>query len=424
MKKTGVAILGYGTVGGGTYQLILSRSEQIKAEYGIDLSLQAVLVRNKDKAITKGADAKYLTTNIKDITLNPSINIVAECIGGIEPARTYIIECLRAGKNVVTANKELLAKHWDQLEAEAKKTNTGIYFEATCAGGVPIIRTMTTAMQANNILQIKGIINGTTNYILSRMTDEGASYYDVLKDAQKLGFAEANPSADVDGFDAMYKLSILSTLAFNKKIPTEFIFREGISKITKEDIQCGKEMGLVIKLLAIAKMVDGKLEARVHPAFIPKEHPLANVSGAFNAIFLVGDAVGDIMLYGRGAGALPTGSAVLSDIAFCAGKTDPPRYQEVEKVIDKNEFNDNFETEYYIRLNVHDKAGVLADITQIFKENDVSITSLTQKEGVDVVPIIFLTHKTFESNLKNSIAKIEKLDSVMSVENIIRVERN
>ena len=309
MKSVGIAILGFGTVGGGTYNILAERKERIKEEYGVDITVKAIYVRNPKKAIANGAPQELVTSNFDDIITNSSIDIVAECIGGIEPAKTFLIESLKAGKNIVTANKELFAKHWGELEKYAQETKAGMYFEATCGGGIPVIRTLTQAMQANTLLQIKGIINGTTNYILTRMSNEGASYADVLADAQALGFAEADPTADVEGYDASYKLSILSSLAFNRFLPVELIYREGISNVQAEDIAIGKQLGYTIKLLAIAKLIDGKIEARVHPVFLKNSHPLASVSGSFNGVFLVGDNVGDIMLYGRGAGSLPTGSA-------------------------------------------------------------------------------------------------------------------
>ncbi|MCI8728498.1 MAG: homoserine dehydrogenase [Clostridia bacterium] len=424
MKKVGVAILGFGTVGQGAYKILLERKETIAKEYGVDISVKAVLVRNKEKAIAAGADESALVTDIKDILDNENISIVAECIGGVDPAKGYILSSLKSGKSIVTANKELFAKNWIELEKVASENNVGLYYEATTGGGIPIIRTMTEAMQANDIKEIKGIINGTTNYILTRMTNEGADYADVLKDAQALGFAEANPIADVEGYDASYKISILATLAFNRVVPVELIYREGISKIAKEDIEYGKRFGLTVKLLAIAKMKDdGKYEVRVHPAFIPSSHPLASVSGSFNAVFIVGDNVGDIMLYGRGAGSFPTGSAVVSDIVFAARQIKHARYDGIEKAVTKEELISDFESSYYLRLNVHDVAGVLAEITKLFAKYGVSIASMVQQEGKDTVSIIFVTHATRENNMKKACEGIEKLTDVVKIANLIRIEK-
>ncbi len=423
MKSVGIAILGFGTVGGGTYNILAERKERIKEEYGVDITVKAIYVRNPKKAIANGAPQELVTSNFDDIITNSAIDIVAECIGGIEPAKTFLIESLKAGKNIVTANKELFAKHWGELEKYAQETKAGMYFEATCGGGIPVIRTLTQAMQANTLLQIKGIINGTTNYILSRMSDEGASYADVLADAQALGFAEADPTADVEGFDASYKLSILSSLAFNRFLPVELIYREGISNVQAEDIAIGKQLGYTIKLLAIAKLIDGKIEARVHPVFLKNSHPLASVSGSFNGIFLVGDNVGDIMLYGRGAGALPTGSAVVSDIVFCARQIEHARYAEISDVIKKQDIITDFTSDYYMRMTVLDIPGVLSQITSIFADNNISITSMRQDAGEGVVSIVLVTHKSSENNIRKAIKEIESLSEVQKVNAVIRVEK-
>ncbi len=423
MKSVGIAILGFGTVGSGTYNILAERKERIKEEYGVDITVKAIYVRNPKKAVANGAPQELVTSNFDDIITNASIDIVAECIGGIEPAKTYLIESLKAGKNIVTANKELFAKHWGELEKYAQETKAGMYFEATCGGGIPVIRTLTQAMQANTLLQIKGIINGTTNYILSRMSDEGASYETVLADAQALGFAEADPTADVEGYDASYKLSILSSLAFNRFLPPELIYREGISKIQAEDIAIGKQLGYTIKLLAIAKFIDGKIEARVHPVFLKNSHPLASVSGSFNGIFLVGDNVGDIMLYGRGAGSLPTGSAVVSDIVFCARQIEHARYSEINDVISKKDIISDFTSDYYMRMTVLDISGVLSQITSIFADNNISITSMRQDAGEGVVSIVLVTHKSSENNIRKAINEINSLSEVQQVNAVIRVEK-
>lgn len=334
-----------------------------------------------------------------------------------------MVKALEAGKSIVTSNKEMFAKFWPELEKAAQKTGAGLYYEATTGGGMPIIRTMTQAMQANGIQEIKTIINGTTNYILTRMSEEGADYQAVLKDAQALGYAEANPVADVEGYDSSYKLSILSSLAFNKRVPVELIYREGITKIGAEDIRIAKEMGFVIKLLAIAKQKGKKIEARVHPVFLPKSHPLASVNGSFNAVFVVGDAVGDIMIYGRGAGALPTGSAIVSDVVFCARQVEHARYSEMFDVMGKDEIITDFESEYYLRLNARDVSGVVADIAAVFKKHKVSIAQMRQDENKEIIPIVFITHKTSENAMKQAIEEIKGLKNVLSVENVIRVEK-
>lgn len=423
MKKIGVALLGLGTVGGGTYRILTKNRDNIMKNDGVDIEIRHIIERDVSKAEALGADVNIVSCDIDKVVNDDKVSIVAEFFGGIEPAKSFLIKCLLAGKSIVTANKELFSKHWPELEAAAKKGKAGLYFEASCVGGVPIIRTLTEGMQGNNIQSLMGIVNGTTNFILSKMADEGQEYSDVLKEAQKLGYAEANPTADVDGFDSMYKLSILSSLAFRTKVPIDKIYREGITKVSKEDIAYGKRFGYTLKLLAIAKKVDGKIEARVHPAFIPDSHPLASVKGSFNAVHIVGDNVGDIMLYGRGAGDLPTGSAIVSDIVYAANKNKPTytNFKNVNNVSDAG-FSKDFRCNYYLRMSVKDEEGVLGKIAGIFGKNHVSIDTMIQESNGDTAKIIFLIHKTGENNINKSVLALEKLDCVKSVDAIIRVE--
>lgn len=428
MKKVGIALLGLGTVGGGTYRILQKNHEMIKKSEGVDLEIRCVLERNLDRCRELGVDESIVSCDIDRVVNDPEIKIVAEFFGGIEPARSFLIKCLLAGKSIVTANKEMFAKHWHELEAAAKKGKAGLYFEASCVGGVPIIRTLQESMQGNNIQSLKGIINGTTNFILSKMSDTGADYAETLKEAQALGYAEANPSADVDGYDATYKLSILSSLAFRRKVPLEIIYREGISNISATDISYGRELGLTLKLLGISKLhEDGRVEARVHPVFIPDSEPLATVKGSFNAVHVVGDAVGDIMLYGRGAGDLPTGSAIVSDIVYAANQKTHKLtcFKNDGLHIAYREFVRDFESEYYVRMTVKEEIGVLANVSGIFGRGGVSIKSIIQKgEQKDgLVTIIYETHKTVESNMEKAIRKIKKLPTVVEVNSLIRIER-
>lgn len=424
MKKAGVAILGMGVVGGGTYKILVDRKQAIMDEYGVEVEVKAVLDKIPARVTAAGADLSLLAGSIDEIVARDDIDIVVECMGGVEPAKTFLMKALSAGKSIVTSNKEMFAKSWPELEAAAAPAGAGLYYEATTGGGMPIIRVMTAAMQANRILEIKAIINGTTNYILTRMAQEGLDYAEILKDAQALGYAEANPVADVEGFDSSYKLSILASLAFNKRVPVDLIYREGITHITSVDIEQADKLGYVIKLLAIAKDGNnGKIEARVHPVFLPKDHPLANVNGSFNAVFLVGDAVGDIMLYGRGAGDLPTGSAIVSDIVYCARQIEHARYSEMNVSMSQKDINSDFNSRYYLRLNVHDVAGVVADIANVFKKYKVSIAQMRQDEGKEVISIVFVTHLTDEKAMNSSVEEISRLSNVISVENVIRVER-
>ena len=354
MKQVKVALLGLGVVGSGTYRILQNKREYIANNDKVEIEVVKVLEKNQERLKELKIPKSMVAKSIDEIVEDKNIQIVAEFFGGIDPAKTFLIKCLKSGKSIVTANKEMLAKSWSELEKAAREGNAGIYFEASCVGGVPVIRALTESMQGNNIVSLKGIVNGTTNYILSRMIKEKVDYATCLKDAQKLGYAEANPSADVDGFDAMYKNSILSSLAYKKRVPIDMIYREGISNISLEDMEAGTDMGYTLKLLAISKCIDGKIEARVHPAFIPSEHPLAQVQGSFNALFMHGDNVDDVMLYGRGAGSFPTGSAIVSDIVYAATVTEHRRYAWEEVLdINKNDFEHNFISKYYVRILVY-----------------------------------------------------------------------
>jgi len=425
MKKLGVAILGLGTVGGGTYEILTKNHDKILAVDGVDVEVKAVLELNKERALSLGVPENIIYNDMQIVCDNKDIDVVVEVIGGTGVAKKFIEMALYAGKAVVTANKELIAKHWSELEKIAKENNGGLYFEASCVGGVPIIRVLNEAMQANNLLLLKGIINGTTNFILSKMSNEGLGYEEVLKEAQANGFAEANPTADVEGFDAAYKLSILSSLAFNKKVPLDKIYREGISNVDITDIKYGKELGYTLKLLAIAKDTPKGIEARVHPSFVKNDNPLASVNGPFNAVLLNGDMVDDIMLYGRGAGSLPTGSAIVSDIIF-AGKSLSHKYssfENTEEAGQKTLINQDFETRYYIRMTTENVAGVLKDITSAFVNHSISITSLLQKEATEeFASIIFITNISKESEINAAMEEINKLKSVKKIDAILRVE--
>ncbi len=425
MKKVGVAILGLGVVGGGTYKILTDNKEYFKKTQGLDVTVETVLEKNVDRAVSLGLDKSQVASSIEEVVSNPNVDIVVEVIGGIEPAKTFVLKALMSGKTVVTSNKELFAKYWPELEEEAKKMNAGLFFEASCVGGVPIIRTLQEGMQANKIQSIKGIINGTTNYILTKMANEGSSYEEALKEAQRLGYAEFNPTADVEGFDATYKLSILSSLAFNTKIGIDNIHREGITSVTKEDIQYGKELGYTLKLLGIGKNTHAGVEVRVHPTFVSNSNPLASVNDSFNAVHLVGDSVGEIMLYGRGAGALPTGSAIVSDIIFAARHTDYyyASFENNAKGNKETKFVQDFTSQYFIRLSVQDSAGVLSKIAGVFAKNNVSIKEVKQvaeKEGK--VPVVIITHVCPESAVNKALEKIEALDAVFSCDSVIRLE--
>ena len=424
MKKVGVAILGLGTVGGGVFKILTEKKEYFKKTQNLDITVECVMEKNIERAVSIGVDRAIVSTNIEEVVGNPNVDIVVEVIGGIEPSKTFILKALMSGKTVVTSNKELFAKHWTELEVEAKKMNAGLMFEATCVGGVPIIRVLQDSMQANEITSLKGIINGTTNYILTKMATEGSTYEDALKGAQKLGYAEFNPTADVEGFDAAYKLSILSSLAFNTKISYQDVHREGITKLNKTDIAIGKDLGYTLKLLAIGKNSADGVEVRVHPTFVKNDSLIANVNDSFNAVQLVGDAVGDIMLYGRGAGALPTGSAIVSDIIFAAKHIECfyTCFENNEKGNRETKFVTDFISKYYIRITVKDGAEDTAKIAQLFAKNNVDVSEVKNLTIDNEKNIVVITDIAKESTINKVIEKIGMLTGVNEVSDFIRIE--
>ena len=424
MKTVKIGFLGMGNVGSGAYAILKNNAPLIEEREGLRIIVKRALVRSLDKARPNGVETDILTTNPQDVLNDPEIEIIAEFLGGKEPAREYMLQALKNGKTVVTANKVALSQCWPELEECAREHNAGLYFEASAAGGIPIIRTLISSMQANDIDRIMGIINGTTNYILSAMSKDGRDYAPVLADAQRLGLAEPDPTLDVEGMDAAFKLSILSSLAFHTRVSVDKVYVEGITNIAGADIRLGQEFGLVLKLLAIGKKQDGHIEVRVHPTFIPEEHPLASIDGATNAVFIRGNAVGELMLSGQGAGGLPTGSAVVSDIIYAAHQ-DAHQYTTFPNIEQSQaSFSYNWETGFYVRLTCPDRPGVLAAIAGVFARYGVSIASMVQKPASndDGVPLIFLTHSSKERSLKQAAEELAKLDQV-KVNSIIRVER-
>ncbi len=425
MKKVGIAILGLGVVGSGTYKILTEHRDFYKQVHGIDFKVENVLERNRARALSLGVAAENIASNMAEICSNSEVDIVVEVMGGVEPAKSFVLAALNAGKSVVTSNKELFCKYSHELEKAAKKNNCGLFFEASCVGGVPVIRTLLDNLQGNKITSMIGIINGTTNYILTKMSDCGASYEKILEEAQALGYAEADPTADVEGFDAAYKLSILSSLAFHTKIPFSKVYREGITAIDPCDIEYGKKLGYVMKLLAVGKNSDSGIEVRVHPAFVNSSHPLAAVNDSFNAVYVTGDSVGDIMLYGRGAGALPTGSAIVGDIIYCATH-DNFNYSTFNNTADADpatKFLTNYESAYYLRLDVDDKAGVLSKVTSVLSKHGISVARVIQEkqnEGSGV-SLILITHCTHEKNTDKAVQEINKNGGFAKVVSVIRV---
>ncbi len=422
MKRVGIAILGLGVVGGGAYRILTEHAEFFKKTQEVELFVQSALECNRERASALGFPQEKLASNIAEIVSDPDVQIVVEAIGGIEAAKEYVLAALHAGKTVVTSNKELYAKFSHELERAAKQHNAGLYFEASCVGGVPIIRTLLDGVQSNKVSSLMGIINGTTNYILTKMS-EGMEYGQALCEAQAHGYAESDPTADVDGFDAAYKLSILASLAFHTKIPFAKVFREGIAKISLEDVADGEALGYRLKLLAIAKDTPAGVEVRVHPTFVKKEHPLASVEKNFNAVFLTGDAVGEIMLYGKGAGSLPTGSAIVSDVIFAATHVDNhySTFKNTASAAQDVKFITDFSSAYYLRLTVDDVPGMLAKIAAVFGKQGISIVELIQRSAcAGKATLVAVTHETHENAIKNSVAKFETMETV-KVESVLRV---
>lgn len=426
MKKVGVAILGLGVVGGGTYKILTEHREFYKKTHGLDISVESVLEINKERALSLGIEENRICSNMAEICSNPEIDIIVEVIGGVEPAKSFVLAALNAGKSVVTSNKELYCKYSHELEKAARKNNCGLFYEASCVGGVPVIRALIDNLQGNKILSMTGIINGTTNYILTKMSDGVTTYSEVLKEAQKLGYAEADPTSDVEGYDAAYKLSILSSLSFHTKVPFSKIYREGITGVNPLDIVYGKRLGYVLKLLAIGKNTDNGIEVRVHPAFIKNTHPLAGVNDSYNAIYITGDCVEDVMLYGRGAGALPTGSAIVGDIIYCAthDNFNYSTFENTETADAATKFNNNFESAYYLRLNACDRAGVLSKVSSLLSKNGISVSEVIQendKKSNGTVPLILITHLTREKNVKKAVEDIKTIEKYASVASVYRV---
>ncbi|APU60577.1 homoserine dehydrogenase [Clostridium botulinum] len=422
MEKVKIALLGLGNVGKGVWNILRTNKEAIIKRAGYDIEISKILVKDINKQRGIEVPKKLLTTDVEEIFNDDSIKIVVEVIGGLQPAKEYILRSIKNKKHVITANKMLIATNGKEIFEEAKKQGVIVNFEASVAGGIPVINSINESLTANKIEEIVGIINGTTNYILTKMTLEGMSFEEALKEAQKKGYAEADPTSDVEGYDAVYKLAILTTLAFETNVDVNDIYVEGITKIKAKDIEYSKELGYVIKLLAIVKEVNEKLELRVHPTMIPSIHPLANVNDSFNSIFIKGNAVGDLMLYGRGAGELPTGSAVVGDIISVVRNEGVPQ-------IDKNYNNkevapvESIKSQYYLRISVKERPGVLAKITAILGENNVSILSFIQKpKKEDFVSIVLVTHYTLEGNINKSIEEIENLDVVDKIKSVIRIE--
>ncbi len=431
MRTLRIGLLGLGQIGGGVYSLLTAKKNFFNREIGVRLELAKVAEKDKARARRMRVPENLLTNNGFDVVRDPSIDVVVELIGGTTVACQLVLEALRSGKHVVTANKALLAEHGDEIFELANQMNRWVLFEASVGGGIPVIKALREGLVANKVDSIHSIINGTSNYILSQMTLEHKDFGEALKEAQAKGYAEANPTLDIEGIDAAHKLAILTRFAFGGKVCFKDIHCEGITTISREDIAFAEEFGYRIKLLAIAKASPDGIEARVQPTLLPESHILANVNGSFNAILIRGDEVGDVLLYGRGAGSKPTASAVVSDLVDLVlrqgirlkelgtkmraiGK--PLKIKNISSILSR----------YYLRFHVVDKPGVLAKISKLLGKHKISISDVIQKERRlgSVVPLIMLTHDAHEKDVRAAVSQIDRLDSVHGKSQLLRIEGN
>jgi len=429
-EQINVGVIGFGTVGVGAVELLETNADWIAQRVGSRVAVKTVcdVDWSRERAFAVRPDQQ--TTDVNDIFNDPEIDIVIEAMGGVKPAKEFVSQALKHGKSVVTPNKELIAKHGAELLNTAAGAGVDLMFEGAVGGGIPIIRPMKESLAGDRIERVVGIVNGTTNYILTAMTQEGRDFADVLKDAQACGYAEKDPTADVEGYDAMYKIAILSAIAYGSHIDVADIYHEGITKISAADIRYAKQLGYQIKLLAIGARNNGTLDLRVHPAFVPNEHPLASVHGVFNAIFVQGDPVGSLMFYGRGAGSGPTGSAVVGDVIDCArninhnasGRVPCTCYQHlpVQSI-------GEVESRYYIRTLVQDRPGVIGRMATILGQHDVNLTSVFQpplEDGADtsLAEIVWITHLVKEAKIQAALTALKHEEVVAEIANVIRVE--
>lgn len=425
-KVIKAALLGLGTVGTGVYKVLKNQEAEMEAKIGRKVKIAKVLVRNLEKAAAKVDDPSILTNSWEEILNDPEISIVIELMGGIEPARSYILAALNAGKHVVTANKDLIAVHGKELLDAAEANHVDFLFEAAVAGGIPIIRPLKQCLAGNHMTEVMGIVNGTTNFILTKMTQEGMEFKDALALATELGYAEADPTADIEGLDAGRKVAILASVAFNSRVVFDDVYIEGITKISAKDIRYAKEMGCDIKLLGVARQGEDGIEAYVCPMLIPSSHPLSSVNDSYNAVFVHGDAVEDAMFFGRGAGELPTASAVVGDVfdiirniqAGCCARIGCTCYKSLP--VKKMEDTRN---RYFIRLQVENRCGVLAEITAIFAKYQVSVAQIIQKETrvEGCAEIVVITEEVREGDFRTAMSELKNRASIRKVSSLLRV---
>jgi len=427
-KDIGIGLMGLGVIGSGVVKVLMGKPDTLTRESGSKLVLRRILEKDQAKHGSQGIERGIFTTQFEEIVENPEIDIVVEVIGGEQPAFDYIKEAMTRGKHIVTANKEVMSKHWGELLTVARDHRVALRCEASVGGGIPLIAPFQEDLVANDLSAIYAIVNGTTNYILTRMAKEGLDFSVALKKAQELGYAEANPANDIEGIDAAYKLAILTTIAFGTEVKPGNVYHEGISRLQARDFRYARELGYAIKLLAIAKRVENSIEARVHPVFIPEDSLLAKIDGVYNAIHVEGDLVGKVIFYGEGAGPRATSSAVVSDIIKIAqdiksGMIKAPR---LPFAIGRNvKPMAEIETRYYMRMSVADQSGVLAQISKILGDNAISISSVIQKEtdpSTQIAEIVIMTHPAKEQAVQRALKETERLAVVKEVTNFVRVE--
>ncbi|WP_139990967.1 MULTISPECIES: homoserine dehydrogenase [Paenibacillus] len=427
MKPVKVGLLGLGTVGTGVVRIVEGHQEDLASQVGSPIVIEKVLVQNKAKARNIAIDPDKLTEDPWDIIRHPDIDVIVEVMGGIGLTKEYILEALSLGKHVVTANKDLMALHGPEILAKAQENRCDVLYEASVAGGIPIIRTLVEGFSSDRINKIMGIVNGTTNFILTKMSQEGASYLDVLKEAQELGYAESDPTSDVEGLDAARKMTILATIGFRANVALEDVSVQGISSVTKEDILYAKRLGYEVKLLGIAERQDDLISISVQPTMVKQSHPIASVNGVFNAVYVYGEAVGETMFYGAGAGELPTATSIVSDLVAVVknlklgvnGMQGSLAYKEKKLKTDEQ-----ISSKYFLLLKVADRAGVLARITQVFADFEVSLESVLQQPTPSnpEAEIIVITHDANKAAIQKVLATFESLEVVHKVKSVYRVE--
>ncbi len=427
MNEISVGLLGLGTVGSGVVQIIEDHQEKLMYQVGCPIKVKKILVKSLDKERAIEVDPSVLTTDVNDVIFDPEIDVVVEVMGGIEQTKKLLLQALKNKKHVVTANKDLMAVHGSELLTVAAENGCDLFFEASVAGGIPIIRTIVDGLASDRINKMMGIVNGTTNFILTKMSQDGASYEAVLKEAQELGFAEADPTSDVEGLDAARKMTILATLGFSMRIDLDDVSVQGITGITEEDLQYGRQLGYTMKLIGIAQENDGKVEVSVQPTFLSNTHPLASVQNEYNAVFVRGDAVGETMFYGPGAGSLPTATSIVSDLVVVMknmrlgvnGKSAiSPQYPKNMKC------RDEIFSKYFLRLRVSDATGVFAEITSLFAEHNISFEKILQLpiKKREVAEVVLVTHHASKKDFEDILVRLRDLQAVKDIKSFYRVE--